>query len=621
MSLDTKPQWVFEHVNPMGGARATTWQDTLEGSDLSTEARIAREAIQNSVDATLEGKKTGVLVWDKSLSGQEVTKFSDLIGLNSPGSPTTRLSKLGLGDPNSFERIRTGTGDIRVTIIEDYDTCGLGYDEKDRKDRFEELCLFLGQESTAVDGSRGGSYGFGKTVYQASSDCRTFLVYSVFQPKAETSHHHARLFGCSSFDGHSIEGTKYTGRAWFGLPGTSESGQRHCDPVVDEAAHDLARRLGFVRDKEDIGTSIMIIGSEIDMDRFREAVEDYWWPRLVSDKLSVELWEGNDDELPPPEPLVRQYLLPYIRCYNLINDNNIPLKDDEHRPRMNAQRGSDEQRGELVLKALPPDGPDAKENPEDDTQFENTVALIRSRPLMVVRYFVTGGRQRGNFVGTFLSHPDSEQALHLSEPQSHDSWNPNSERLRRAESGSGRRYRQLVEGILSSIKRQARVFQGRLNPSPTPVPVPGTRKLQQILARIMPSTGLGTPNPRPSRDPFRVRIREGRTNTATKSAVTAEIEVGLKDDAPFDHAVVVMSLRPTIVLDDNKQRYSSERLGLSSITVDGEEVGIDGSPDFSLSIAKASPVSVEARSEGFDRDLYADLEVSIVLPEQQIPGL
>ena len=225
MTSKEKGEWVFERENPMGGKRATAWRDPLEGLDLPSEARIAREAIQNSVDATLPSQKTEILVWDKALSGQEFGGVRDILGLDSLDAPTGRLDGLGLKAGNSFERMKTGEGDIRVTIIEDRSTCGLGFDENDGKDRFRELCLFLGQENDAVDGDRGGSYGFGKTVYQASSDCRTFLVYSVFEPRPETRGSHARLFGCSSFDAHRMEdGVEYTGRAWFGIPETPEDG-------------------------------------------------------------------------------------------------------------------------------------------------------------------------------------------------------------------------------------------------------------------------------------------------------------------------------------------------------------------------------------------------------------
>ena len=617
MNRATNPSWVFETVNPMGGARATAWQDTLEGADLPVEARLAREAIQNSVDATLDGQRTDVLVWDKPLSPEEVSKVRRLLALSSQHSPINRLKKLGIQDGNFFERMRRDdSGEARVTIVEDRKTCGLGFDSGDGKDRFRELCLFLGQDSTAVDSSRGGSYGFGKTVYQSASDCRTFLVYSVFEPTSETGDHHARLFECSSFNGHDIGDERYTGRAWFGIPESEATGQTTCGPIVDEAAHDLAQRLGFVRrDRDDFGTSIMILGSEIDVDKFREAVEDYWWPRLESDKLEVELWRGNNEELPSPEPLTRPELAPFMRCYRLIEDGNIPTADDERRRRMNAQSGR--QRGHWALKALPPDSPDVHEDPGKDTNFKNTVALIRSGPQMVVQYLDTGGRAGGNFAGVFVSHPDSEEALHLSEPAAHDAWNPNSERLRKADPDGERRYKRLVEGILRTIKGRAREFQRSLGAGTPTVHVSGTRKLEQILAKIMPAKGLGRQRPKPARDPFRVRIDEKRTNTATTSTVAAQVQVWLRQDAPVEEAVARMSIRPTIVLDDNKQRSSSERLDLASVTIDGHRVDHDSPID--VVVSKNTIVSVEVESERFDRDLYADLEVSLVLTANESP--
>ena len=580
MNAQGNGEWVFERSNPMGGARATAWQNTLEGSDLSSEERIAREAIQNSVDATLPGQRTEVFVWDKALSNQEEQNFVCLLGLKSSDAPTGRLSKLGLREGNSFERLRDGVGGIRVTIIEDSNTCGLGFDETDGKDRFEELCLFLGQESTTVDSTRGGSHGFGKTVYQELSDCRTFFVYSRFEPRPETLGHYARLFGCSSFNGHDLDGIPYTGRAWFGIPVATEYGQQKCNPIVDEEARLLALRLGFMKDRNELGTSIMVVGSNVDIRKFRKAVEDYWWPRILSDQLSVELWEDDDNELPPPEPLQRPELMPYIRCYELL-ENSVPLGSDERRPRINAMEGK--RRGALALKALAADANDQEEL-EKDNRFGNTVALIRSSPRMVVQYFDVGGRNQGNLAGVFLSHPDSEYALHLSEPPSHDSWNANSARLRRTDPTLQR----LVSGVLSSIRRHARSFQNELNPAQPPIQVAGTRKLEEILASIMSARILG-PSRQPSSvgDPFEMRIREGRRNRTIDSRVVANIRIRLRDDAPFDDALALMSLRPTVVLDDNKRRESSERLQLISATVDGRKISPGDGADICLAHLKA----------------------------------
>ena len=605
MDLTNHATWVFELDTPMGGARATTYQDTLEGSELSGEQRLAREAIQNSVDATLPGRKTEILVWDKALLSDEITQIERALQLGSSDSPVARLEKLGLVEDNSLYAASNGTGEIRVTIIEDRNTFGLGFDEVKKKDRFRELCLYIGQHETDVDPERGGSYGFGKTVYQKQSDCHTFFVYSVFEPKAETSGNHARFFGCSLFNGHtSADDRSYSGRAWFGIPDLQD-GYHVCNPIVDEDAHAIAKAVGFLeRRPDELGTSIMIFGSDVHMDDFKEAVEDYWWPRLESDQLNVELWK-DEHEVPAPEPLLRPELGPFIRCYHLVEDD-IPPEGKEQARRLNASGGK--QRGLLALKGLLAYDRDFQDDPENDTSFRNTVALIRSGPRMVVQYLNTGGRQTGDFAGTFVSHPDSELAFHLSEPPSHDSWNPNSDRLKPVDPG----YRELVKSTLDIIKRTARGFQKNLNPVPPPRQVQGSKKLEEILGRVMSARGLG-PRLRPSEngDPFQIRIHDGRNNSESGSTVTAKIEIALRDDAVVDQLHVDMELRPTIVLDDNRRRDSSERLNWSSISKDGASVEIEAGAQIPLIVTKEIWTVIEAESEVFDRDLYADLQVSI----------
>ena len=604
-------QWVFERMNPMGGARSTAWRDTLEGLDLSIEARIAREAIQNSADATLARKKTEVLVWDKPLTAAEESTLREILDLDSQDSPTGRLSGLGLEEGNFFGRPRAGGGEVRVTIIEDHNTCGLGIDTKDGKDRFEELCFFLGQDDTEVDPNRGGSYCFGKTVYQAHSGCRTFVVYSHFEPKPPGQDRSALLFACSHFAGHSIGANRFTGRAWFGVPGIDDFRQQICEPIVNEDAHRLAKRLGFLqREQDDFGTSIMILDSGIDMEAFKRAVEDYWWPRLVSDELSVELWEGDSNVMPPPEPQLSSKLKPYIRCYSLAEDD-IPNNEDERMQRLNAVNGV--QAGKLALKALPANDPDDDENPDEDTQFKNTVALIRSGPKMVVEYMNTGGRQRANFAGTFVSHPGAEAALHLSEPAAHNAWNPNSERLRKADSA----YPQLVKSILNRVKAQARRFQKDFSPALPPEPVTGTRRLEQILSRIMSGKlGGGAIPPSPVPDVFSVRIDEKRRNAPTGSTVVATVEVKLREEAGFDEADALVSIRPRVLLDDDLRREKSERLKLVTVMGDGVEVDPVDETSVTARISKNKAITVEAESEHFGREMSAELEVAVSLVEE-----
>lgn len=140
----------------MGGARATAWRDTLEGANFAQEERIAREAIQNSVDATLPNEKTEVVVRTKTLSAADMADVRDALALGSPDSPpVSRLNTLGLPDDNALERIAERGGGVQTATIEDWNTCGLGYDPDDDKDRFAELCLYLGQDSARKDMQTG----------------------------------------------------------------------------------------------------------------------------------------------------------------------------------------------------------------------------------------------------------------------------------------------------------------------------------------------------------------------------------------------------------------------------------------------------------------------------------
>ena len=202
-----KAKWFFVKQDPNDRIGSTARRLSLGGTKLSPEARLAREVIQNSVDATLPNKKTSVLIWNKTLSGQEVKTFRSLIGFEDPDSPFARLGKLGLKVGNAFIGMQSPSPAFSVTIVEDRNTCGLCYDESDEKDRFDELCLSYGQDSIDVAAGRGGSYGFGKAVYEASSDCKTFIVYSVYEPNPNSPSDpgsHARLFACATFDGHTL---------------------------------------------------------------------------------------------------------------------------------------------------------------------------------------------------------------------------------------------------------------------------------------------------------------------------------------------------------------------------------------------------------------------------------
>ncbi len=601
----------------------------MEGSGHDTAARVAREAIQNSVDATLPDTKTEVLIRNMTLSRQEVTAFRKLLGFDAIDSPLARLEKLGLSSPNALTRLRDGVP-VQVTIVEDRNTCGLGYDERDKKDRFEELCLSLGQDTTSVSSGKGGSYGLGKAVYEEASDCNMFVVYSIFEPSAKTGGHHARLFACATFDGHWWKGNearsagsrdsaarKYTGRALFGVHEDRQGGQPVCRPIVDDMAHEIAEQVGFTRTRDEHGTSIMIIGSSIDIGEFRTAVEQWWWPRLLSNKLTVELCMDND-LVRAPAPLAVAELEAHITCYTMI-EHSVPLSGPREK-KLKFHRFQGLQPGQLALKGADDQQPiEADDSPDD--LFQNSVALIRSGPLMVVKYLKlpSAGDQKG--VGVFLGDPDADEALHLSEPPSHDTWNPNSQRLRDAypdDQAKRELLQKLVERILRRIKEHTQKFLKDLNPKPEPPVARGSRRLEQILASVMSAEKLGRPPPPPVLpDPFEIRIREGRQSVGSESVATARVGIKLKEDASAERVLARVSVVPAVVLDDNRRRDGSGRIPLASFRVDGEEAdlasdGVDTHADgVDLVVWKDREIVVDVTSESFNSDYYASLDVVV----------
>ncbi len=609
--MTTQAKWYFIKEDPNDRMRATVRKHALGGSGLTHEERVIREAIQNSVDATLENQKTDVLIWNRLVLNGESTAFRKLLGFDLPNSPFSRLKHLGLQPDNALDRMTSTDVDDKnfyITIIEDRNTCGLGYNDRDKVDRFDELCLSYGQDTTAVEAGRGGSYGFGKSVYEQASDCNLFIVYSVFDRNPDTAHNeigsHARLFACATFRGHTIENIKYRGRALFGM--LKETGdQVECRPIVDETAHDIAQQLGFVRrEPTDTGTSIMIVGSNMDTLKLRGAIENYWWPRLYSNLLSVELWD-NDKVAEYPEPKSRDDLRPYLRCYSLIEEGVAKDKVE----RLHTLRGNKHvhQQGNLALVPLPQQTDNGSDDPEQDTYLESTVALIRSGPRMVVEYLNPGGGSTARFAGVFLSNPAVEEQLHLSEPAAHNSWSPHASRFADAypdDPAKEKQSRELVRGIVHKIKDHTRRFRRSLDPPDRPQPLSGSSALRNLLSRIMSGNFAGPqPTPTPDIDPFAINIRTGLINKSTSSQVTASVHVSLNDHAPKDETKAILEIEPYLTMDDDNKRDSQSVLQLDSAKLNGNIVTCIGN-SLLITISRTQTTHIEVKSEDFPKRVF-----------------
>ena len=623
MPKNSEPQWFFVRVDPNNQMGATL-EDLPPGSiELNQEARVVREAIQNSVDATLPNQKTNVFIWNKTVRDSEIDQFRNLIGYENSDSPFKRLKKLGLSKNNALERMSSRRKDrsFNVTIIEDYNTCGLGYDSEVGTDRFDLLCISHGKDKTNVLQGKGGSYGEGKAVYREASDSNMFIVYSVFKPhpKATEPSAYARLYVCATFDGHEHHnGTKYRGRALYGVH-RKQKGEPYplCRPILNEDAHRIAQQLGFMkRADEEYGTSIMLIGSHIDIDVLRTAIEDYWWPRIWSNLLSVDLWDGNE-VVEPPEPKKRSDLTPYTTCYSVIEEG-IPVEPDQIVRTLRKNAVGDipgVTQGKLVATPLQ-ESEDDTDKAEDDTYLESTVALIRSGPKMVVQYLDPSGLSNAKFAGVFVAHEDVEVPLHVSEPPLHDAWNPESYRFEKVYAAQPNLLsfnRDVVSGILQKTRNYIREYRKILVPAPPPVQVSGTRALTNILASVLSGSGPRL-IPQPSPRPFNLRMDEKRVNEGQHSRIVTKTEIILNERAKAKNANAAFSLKPYLLMDDDLKRDMDAPLSNGQVLIDGEAQSSTNNP-FIVELSSETPVVIETTSDRFERELYASVEISVEILE------
>src|SRR5271155_3888292 len=102
--------WHFDPIPANGGAMGSSYRNVLATYEgLSPEAKLAREAIQNSCDASRrdrgdsEAGPVRIVFHKRSLTGEQKRKFANALELRN--GPLARLPKLHLPPENSFERI------------------------------------------------------------------------------------------------------------------------------------------------------------------------------------------------------------------------------------------------------------------------------------------------------------------------------------------------------------------------------------------------------------------------------------------------------------------------------------------------------------------------------------
>ena len=585
-------EWRFEPESEMGGATGEAWENPLAGAGLPSEYILARESIQNSADAHRPdtGAPARIVFRRKSLTSEAKKKFVQSLGLNS--NIQERAKQLGLAPNNSLANAGKSDSDLSLLLIEDYNTVGLGGDlKKNSPDaHFRKLLLRLGDggKSRIDNAELGGSFGYGKSVYSSASDVNTVIYYSVFDPTNATEGTHARIMGCAYFQDHELDGVPYTGRAWYGDQVSSSPLVVH--PFVDETAHSLARELGIeVRDTSETGLSILIVGATPDMDRLREGIETFWWPKLHDRELQIELWD-DEKKLEPPRPLKRDDLRSFISCYDIAKGVASPAKGKQDLRKLRPIDGL--KTGNLASEAIAiSEDFDPEENGD---MFFNSLALIR-RAKMVVEYAKVALPYGEPVTSVYIADGEMDHTLMLSEPPAHDKWDSNSRRLTDKEAS-------IVKALHDRLRNGVRAFQRELS-GPVVAADARIKALEKHLGRFLQVTKPGPPRPPPNNtDPIEVNLTEERKqNKDGEAVVSGEVRIKLRQDASVDSDIAKVIAKLQVLANDNESVDGEIPLTISSTdptfkTIAEEEAAAK------VELTRDEFVRIMVESDPFDQD-------------------
>jgi len=464
----------------MGGAVGEAYTNPLASSGMPPEAVVAREAIQNSVDAHAEGvEKVAVDFVSRALEGSDKERFAAAAGLNSIAA---RSDRLGFRDPNCIANLGDGNVPLRLLYVSDHNTTGLAGNPSDPASKFYRFLLTLGDGGKEhSEHGTGGSYGYGKSVYSSNSGIQTIFAYSRTTDKSGSPI--SLLFGCGYYRKHDHFDRTFTGRAWFGHDETPSfvDAQPVVEPLINEEADLLAERLGFEkRSSTDLGTTVLIIDSLLATDGILSGVEDWWWPRLISHKLDVKIVSEDGSEL-FPRPRKREHLQPFLDAFDIAAGKSPP----NNRTAFYKALGKSE--GSVGLSVL---------HQQEDGEFlvgearADAVALIRS-PMMVVAYHRAWNVGSPAMVGAFIASDVIDDVLRAAEPPAHDRWDADARRL---QDQSGEK-KESVRRVLSGIRRAVKNSQKTASPPPPPRPKRLTL-LERTLASFLTPSKMGT-RPKP----------------------------------------------------------------------------------------------------------------------------
>lgn len=577
--------WNHLTDDPNGGSTGEAFFNTLNNNGYPLGDRLARESLQNSRDAVIPGQKLFAEFRFVSLSGIEKTRMAKALDLQSLSE---RKEELGIKRDCCLDHLNDDVP-LRLLYVNDFNTTGLHGNPRVAASHLRRLLLTLGDRKKQRDGSSsGGSYGFGKAVYSATSKIHTIVAYSRFDEFADEGVN-TRLMGCGYFPPHSKDGADYSGRAIFGEAIEDDKGRCIIDPLTNDSAHSLAVKLGFIKREEGkSGSSILILDPQLTATELVHGIETWWWPALTEQAMDVAVYDESGQRH-IPRPRQRADLRPFIDAFHVATGVAAPVGNSQSRPTFNKLDGVS--LGDAGLVMMDSDVLD-KGFPEERL---NCVALVRA-PRMVVQYHPIGGMSP-YVAGAFVASNDIESWVKVSEPPAHDVWDAASPDLEEFGEIASR----AVKGIHTRLKNACSQFRKTAMPPPTA----GKRSLkvfENMFGRLFKSKTPGMPPPPHGESaPIKIEFKKQPVLTIAKDdvekiAFSTKFDVQLRDDYPGVGAQV------RVILDCNIVEDEDSRGDALPIMVESAGVNIAKAADdsFLCFLQKGEKATFEVSSASYD---------------------
>lgn len=454
------------------------------GSDpFDNEDKFIREVLQNSCDAALSAEEdTYVIFRAVNLTEDQEELWDRELGIERHLRPRIQNAVPDFPEARSLRS---------VLFIEDFATSGLSYEFKQFESESRFYRFFFGSGDNEDQSGSGGSFGYGKAVYTDNSKIRTIVAYSC---TIENGKPQKRIYGITRTKKYDYDGEMYTGYIYHGLLDKSGAGQSQ--PICGDEADGLAQDLGFsVRNDNETGTSIAIVGLDRDPDDFLKAIKNatevFWWKKITDKQLSVEFID-SENNVTRATPRENSMLEPYIICYETMNGRRSRPEADKityQEYSFNTTGGISFSPGKIGLLELKQG---TEELPNTQSLLVNSIALFRNSG-MVIEYRKPGGSSdSGKYVsGVFLANEALNELLRSSEPASHWGWNESSARI--AELGAHKQLdldlassKRLIKSIKDRIDRRFNEFRDKLGET-TQVSQASFRNLDKLMSELLGS--------------------------------------------------------------------------------------------------------------------------------------